>query len=317
MKPPAFQFYAAEYLADEHVQLMTLEEEGAYIRLLAFCWREGSIPKAIGALSRLCKGASTTVLTTVLKRFKPTDNGERLVHPRLDAERKKQQDWREKSAQGGRASAHKRKKPKEPRAEQGGSTKAQPTASTKGQAASLNTSSSSASSSSSSTTVDKPKDTSLADARTVFDFWRSHLDHPNARFDNKRERYIRARLKEGFSVDDLQRAIRGCKASPYHMGQNDSHTIFDRIDLIFRDTEHVELFIAKVPGANGTKPKIVESAEAKAIRESCLRCFGTGTERTEKGARVCKHEVNDATGIIHSGSESVQGSSANRSESVS
>lgn len=126
MKPPAFQFYAAEYLADEHVQLMTLEEEGAYIRLLSFCWREGSIPSDISALSRLCKGASTTVLAEVVKRFKPNSNEGRLVHPRLEAERIKQSQWREKSAQGGRASAHKRRHPKSVAAQQGGVTKPQP-----------------------------------------------------------------------------------------------------------------------------------------------------------------------------------------------
>lgn len=127
MKPPAFQFYAAEYLADEHVQLMTLEEEGAYIRLLAFCWREGSIPSDLDALSRLCKGASTTLLSKVVPRFnRAVENGSRLVHTRLEAERKKQQEWREKSALGGKASAHKRKHPKQIKGEQGGATKAQP-----------------------------------------------------------------------------------------------------------------------------------------------------------------------------------------------
>lgn len=126
MKPPAFQFYAAEYLADEHVQLMTLEEEGAYIRLLSFCWREGSIPSDLSALSRLCKGASTTVLAEVVKRFKPNSNEGRLVHPRLEEERLKQSQWREKSAQGGRASAHKRKQRKSVTEQQGGATKAQP-----------------------------------------------------------------------------------------------------------------------------------------------------------------------------------------------
>jgi len=69
-KVPAFQFYAADYLADEHVQLMTLEEEGAYIRALAYCWREGSIPADPEALSRLLKGGSTTVVRVVQARFK-------------------------------------------------------------------------------------------------------------------------------------------------------------------------------------------------------------------------------------------------------
>ena len=108
-KVPAFQFYAADYLADEHVQLMSLEEEGAYIRALAFCWREGSIPADPEALSRLLKGGSTTVVRVVQARFKQhPELPDRLVHPRLEAERQKQEKWRTKSAEGGRLSAKKR-----------------------------------------------------------------------------------------------------------------------------------------------------------------------------------------------------------------
>lgn len=111
MKSPAFQFYAADYLADEHVQLMSLEEEGIYIRLLAYCWREGSIPSEPKLLQRLCKGGSTEAITMVLTRFIPhPDLPSRMVHPRLEEERKKQEHWREKSAEGGRKSAASRSK---------------------------------------------------------------------------------------------------------------------------------------------------------------------------------------------------------------
>ena len=105
-KSPAFQFYAADYLADERVQLMTLEEEGAYIRLLATCWREGSIPSDEIKLSRLCKGANTTVVRVVAECFyqSPTDPL-RLLHKRLEAEREKQREWKSKSSEGGKKSA--------------------------------------------------------------------------------------------------------------------------------------------------------------------------------------------------------------------
>lgn len=104
-KSPSFQFYAAEYLADENVALMTLEEEGAYIRALAYCWREGSIPADEARLSRLLKGASTTVLRVVQGCFNqsPTEP-DRLLHGRLELEREKQRIWREKSATGGKKS---------------------------------------------------------------------------------------------------------------------------------------------------------------------------------------------------------------------
>jgi uncharacterized protein YdaU (DUF1376 family) len=106
MKAPAFQFYAADYLSDESVQLMTLEEEGAYIRLLAICWREGSIPDDDEKLSRLCKGASTTLVRVVKGCFnRCPGNASRLVHPRLEKERESQRQWREKSSEGGKKSA--------------------------------------------------------------------------------------------------------------------------------------------------------------------------------------------------------------------
>lgn len=88
---------------------MTLEEEGAYIRLLSICWREGSIPSDLSLLSRLCKGGSTKVLTVVQGRFKRDPNdASRMIHPRLEIEREKQALWRAKSSQGGKNSAIKR-----------------------------------------------------------------------------------------------------------------------------------------------------------------------------------------------------------------
>ena len=107
---PAFQFYAAEYLADENVALMSLEEEGAYIRAIAFCWREGSIPADPDKLSKLLKGASTTVVRVVQERFKrSSEDASRLVHPRLEIEREKQRAWKEKSSEGGKKSSNNKK----------------------------------------------------------------------------------------------------------------------------------------------------------------------------------------------------------------
>lgn len=107
-KSPAFQFYPADYLADANVQMMSLEQEGIYIRLLCYCWREGSLPNDEEALARLVsKNCTLTDLRVVAKCFEP--NGNRLVHVRLEAEREKQAEWRAKSAQGGLKSAEVRR----------------------------------------------------------------------------------------------------------------------------------------------------------------------------------------------------------------
>ena len=110
MKSPAFQFYPADYASSQRVRLLTLEEEGAYINLLCSCWLHGSIPADPAMAARLVgKGCSATLATTVLTMFTPSSEAGRMVHDRLERERLKQSDWREKSASGGRKSAELRK----------------------------------------------------------------------------------------------------------------------------------------------------------------------------------------------------------------
>jgi uncharacterized protein YdaU (DUF1376 family) len=105
-KSPAFQFYPDLFLTDEDQVVMSLEEAGAYIRLMCYCWREQTIPDDPERLARL---VGTTPLRmkklwpALVKCFSPDDSApNRLRHKRLDSERAKQQTWREKSAEGGR-----------------------------------------------------------------------------------------------------------------------------------------------------------------------------------------------------------------------
>jgi len=81
------------------------------------------------------------------------------------------------------------------------------------------------------------------EAGQVFDYWRETMNHPKAKLDDKRRRKITARLKDGYNVSDLMRAIDGCKRSPHHMGDNDRATVYDDIELICRDAPHVDKFI--------------------------------------------------------------------------
>jgi len=107
MKRPSFQFYPGDWLSSQRVALMSLDEEGAYIRALSFCWNHGSIPSDPEKLARLIgKGASTTLATTLATMFEPDSNDpSKLVHSRLNAERAKQDEWSRKSSEGGRKSA--------------------------------------------------------------------------------------------------------------------------------------------------------------------------------------------------------------------
>ena len=94
-RSPAFQFYPSDFLADSHVIAMRLPERGAYITLLCLCWIDGSLPVEMPALARLClvSPASFERLWPALEPcFKVVDG--RLVQPRIERERQKQETWR-------------------------------------------------------------------------------------------------------------------------------------------------------------------------------------------------------------------------------
>lgn len=97
-KSPAFQWYPKDILASARVQELSLAEEGAYRRLIDFCWINGSIPADPERCARLIgKGATTSIASAVQKLFiqHPTDP-ERLIHDRLELEREKQLEHSEK-----------------------------------------------------------------------------------------------------------------------------------------------------------------------------------------------------------------------------
>jgi len=109
-RAPAFQFYAGDYLSSSRVQLMTLEEEGAYIRLLCHCWLHGSIPSDPERIARLIgKGGSTTLATKVQAMFKQGENEGELIHDKLESIRSDREAWIAKSRAGGVASGEKRR----------------------------------------------------------------------------------------------------------------------------------------------------------------------------------------------------------------
>lgn len=97
MKPPAFQFYADDFLAG--VADMTQAEVGAYILLLCHQWGRGEIPGDAARASLIAKGK---VSPHVMSKFPDGKN------VRLEKERQKQTVFREAQAMRGKAGAAKR-----------------------------------------------------------------------------------------------------------------------------------------------------------------------------------------------------------------
>lgn len=124
-KSPAFQWYPKDYMTSLRVAQMSLEEEGAYIRCINFCWLHGSLPNDENQIVKIIgKGGSLMVARVVQAMFEQMPNDPtKLVHERLESEREKQESWRNKSRDGGIRSAESRANK---RSGKGGSTVVQP-----------------------------------------------------------------------------------------------------------------------------------------------------------------------------------------------
>lgn len=105
-RAPAFQFYPKDYTNDEHVQLMTLEQEGAYLRLLCHSWLNGSIPADRPAQARICR-VPTGKMARLWHGIAPCWTevvGGRLVNRRQERDRAKQEIFRQGRSEAGKAS---------------------------------------------------------------------------------------------------------------------------------------------------------------------------------------------------------------------
>ena len=117
--PAGFKFYPNDWLSSPKVSIMTPAEEGAYIRLLAYCWadKQFSLPDDDTILARLSrlgelwlKGSSTVVRACFIPHpILPN----RIVNARLLKERCKQTNWIAKCRKAGINSGKSRRKQSE------------------------------------------------------------------------------------------------------------------------------------------------------------------------------------------------------------
>lgn len=77
--------------------------------------------------------------------------------------------------------------------------------------------------------------------QALFEVWQEVTGHGRASLDDTRRKAIEKAMR--WHPDDvLADAIRGWKYSPFHTGDNDTGTVYDRVGLILRDAEQVEKF---------------------------------------------------------------------------
>lgn len=107
--PPAFQFYAAKFLAE--TSSWSAAEVGAYVRLLSSQWVNGWISADVKKLGRTCGLPGVTFKKlwgeTLSLMFEKTANGT-LINRDLEDIRETQRRYRESLSIRGKAGAEKR-----------------------------------------------------------------------------------------------------------------------------------------------------------------------------------------------------------------
>lgn len=90
MRPPAFQFYAKDFLVG--VMGMTDQEIGVYVKMLAIQWERGALPSKPSEI-RAEIGSKSLPSARVLAKFEAGPDG-LLRNSRLELERQKQESFR-------------------------------------------------------------------------------------------------------------------------------------------------------------------------------------------------------------------------------
>jgi uncharacterized protein YdaU (DUF1376 family) len=112
-KSPAFQFYPKDYLSDAKTRVMTFKQRGMYWDLVSHCWLEKGLPADPKEIARILGITSVARFVKddwpiIARCFRQTESGDHQ-HPRLEVERRKQDDFRESARSAGKASGNARR----------------------------------------------------------------------------------------------------------------------------------------------------------------------------------------------------------------
>jgi hypothetical protein len=84
--------------------------------------------------------------------------------------------------------------------------------------------------------------------KVIFEYWRVTMGKGHTvKFGNDRRQKVRARLREGYTVEQIKRAIDGCAGSAFHRGENDGHREYNDLTLICQTSAKLEQFIEMGP----------------------------------------------------------------------
>ena len=231
-------------------------ERGAYRELLDFQWELGVLPSDPERLARLI-GYTAAEFEDVWPGIKDkfVVNGVGIYNKRLEEHRNRAIEQRDRKRRGAISTNAKRY----------GQRDAEHVAERDAERVVSASPPSPSPSPSPSPTEEKEKDSPLR-ARVasrhidlVFEHWQRVHKHPEAKLNDKRRRLIAARLRDGYTLDQLRCCIDGYALSPFHRGENEQGTVYDSIDLMMRDAKQVEqgvTFHAKPPQPKPRTPQV-------------------------------------------------------------
>lgn len=107
----------------------------------------------------------------------------------------------------------------------------------------------------------KPSRVDSRDINAVIEHYQTY--HPRSRPGEKERKAIAARLKNGYSVADLAKAIDGNHLSPYHCGENKDGREYHNLELIVREASKVDQFMA---AADNAGLPVLSQQTKKAVR---------------------------------------------------
>lgn len=107
----------------------------------------------------------------------------------------------------------------------------------------------------------------MSSAKEIFEYWQKIMNHPQSKFTNDRKTKVEARLKEGYTKEQIIQAIDGCASSEHHMGKNDQGTVYDDLTLICRNGSKLEWFMNNIGKVAHAKSGQQESSVEQALND--------------------------------------------------
>jgi len=102
----------------------------------------------------------------------------------------------------------------------------------------------------------------------IFTYWKKVMKKSEAsKFGAKRLKAVKARLAEGYTVDQIKQAIFGCSVTPHNMGKNANGKVYDCLELICRSGENVERFAGNAQQIAPQKYSVITSNNISNIQD--------------------------------------------------